>query len=110
MIYLHDFEFQDERHEELFIEIEKRTCYRNMYPLRLFPLRGLRKLEFSPVTIIYGGNGSGKSTVLNIIAERLGVLRELPFAPSHFFDWYVNGAEGYDAKGNWINLKKAVGF
>ena len=59
----------------------------------MFPMKGLRRVEFEPVTIFYGGNGSGKSTVLNIIAARLKVLREVPFRPGQFFDWYVNGID-----------------
>lgn len=32
-------------------------------------------LDPEQVTILYGGNGSGKSTVLNVIAEKLGLKR-----------------------------------
>ena len=50
----------------------------NGYPCGLFPQRGLSELDFEPVTIVYGGNGSGKSTILNIVAEKLGLKRLAP--------------------------------
>ena len=33
--------------------------------------KGLLSIDFSDITIFAGSNGSGKSTVLNIIAENL---------------------------------------
>ena len=33
------------------------------YPYGIFPYKGLRRIEFSEVTIFCGGNGSGKWTV-----------------------------------------------
>ena len=53
------------------------------YPLGLFP-GGLR-LEFAPVTILYGNNGSGKSTILNLMAEILEIGRRTPINNSPFF-------------------------
>ena len=41
---------------------QQRTCYDSYYPFQLFPARGLRALELADVTILYGGNGSGKTT------------------------------------------------
>jgi predicted ATPase len=46
-------------------------------------------LDFEPVTILYGGNGSGKSTVLNIIAEKLGLTRDTLYNRSNFFEDYT---------------------
>lgn len=92
-IYLHDFTFRPEREESNLCIAEPRTCFEFFYPLNIFPQKGLGRVEFAPVTIFYGGNGSGKSTMLNIIAARLKVLREIPFKPGPFFDWYVNGVD-----------------
>ena len=47
-------------------------CYSNQYPFGIFPHKRLSKIEFEPITIFYGGNGSGKNTLLNIMAEKLG--------------------------------------
>lgn len=44
-----------------------------VYPYRLLYSKGLEHIEFAPITILYGNNGSGKSTVLNMIAERLDI-------------------------------------
>lgn len=90
-VYLHDFTFLSAETEYAMLELEKRTCFNTYYPFHLFPDKGVKRIEFGPITIFYGGNGSGKSTMLNIIATKLGVLRELPFQPTQFFDWYVNG-------------------
>lgn len=53
----------------------KRTRYNTMYPFFVLSARGLERLAFRPVTIFYGGNGSGKTTALNIIAEKPGLFR-----------------------------------
>ena len=57
------------------------------YPLGLFP-KGLR-LEFAPVTILYGNNGSGKSTILNLMAENLEIGRRTPINNSPFFSLFA---------------------
>ena len=62
MIYLSHFEFPDILKEELFINDIKRTCYDTFYPFMVVSKHGLRMLDFAPVTILYGGNGSGKTT------------------------------------------------
>ena len=46
-------------------------------------------LDFEPVTILYGGNGSGKTTALNVIAETLGLKRESVYNRSNFFEDYT---------------------
>ena len=92
-VYLHDFRFRSIDEEEKMLDREKRTCFNSGWPFGIFPQKGLGRMEFEAVTILHGGNGSGKSTALNVMAARLGVLRELPFT-SHFFEWYVNGVAG----------------
>lgn len=46
-------------------------------------------IDFEPVTILYGGNGSGKTTALNVIAEKLGLQRETLYNRSNFFEDYI---------------------
>ena len=46
-------------------------------------------LDFEPVTILYGGNGSGKTTALNVIAEKLGLQRDSLYNRSNFFEDYT---------------------
>ena len=90
-VYLRDFTFLSAEQEGRMLSLETRRCFDSFYPFRILPAKGVGRIEFGPITIFYGGNGSGKSTMLNIIAAKLGLLRELPFNPSPFFDWYVNG-------------------
>lgn len=73
-----------------FIYGEKRTCFNTYYPFQIFPKMELEEIEFEPVTIFYGGNGTGKTTLLNIIAEKLRVIRNSVFNRSNFFDIYVS--------------------
>ena len=66
-------------------------CYAsNQYPFGIFPHKRLSKLEFEPITIFYGGNGSGKSTILNVIAEKLKIERTAPFNNSPIIEDYLN--------------------
>lgn len=87
-VYLKNFELPSERDEIDFVRDQKMTCYNTVYPFGLFQGR-IPKLEFAPVTIFYGGNGSGKTTILNVIAEALGVARDSPFNRSSFFEVYT---------------------
>ncbi|MDD3662828.1 MAG: AAA family ATPase [Candidatus Pacebacteria bacterium] len=89
MLYLDTFHLPSEDQEWQFRMGVTRTCYQTMYPFfTLTPLQ-LERLDFAPVTILYGGNGSGKTTILNLIAEKLSLKRETPFNRSCFFDDYV---------------------
>ena len=91
MIYLNRFNLPDEDMEwNFFTYGEKRTCFDTYYPFQIFPKMGLEEIEFEPVTIFYGGNGTGKTTLLNIIAEKLKVTRNSVFNRSNFFDVYVS--------------------
>ena len=68
------------------------TCYsvNNPYPFKIFPFKYLTRLEFSPITLLYGGNGSGKSTILNIISQKLKLARTSPYNRTPFFDDYLD--------------------
>lgn len=90
MIYLERFTFPDDGREFDYILEIKRKCYTSFYPFKVLSSRGLKRLDFEPVTILYGGNGSGKSTALHVIAEKAGLTRGAPFNRTSFFDDYVD--------------------
>lgn len=89
MIYLETFYFVKPLQEELFLNGQRRTCFDSHYPFGVLPGRGLTELHFSDLTLLYGGNGSGKSTVLNIIAEKLEAERVAPFNRTPFYRDYL---------------------
>ena len=89
MVYLSNFEFPDVEKEYDFLLSLKRTCYDSFYPFQTVSKHNLESLTFEPVTILYGGNGSGKTTVLNIIAEKLGLERDALYNRSNFFHDYT---------------------
>lgn len=89
MIYLSHFEFPHIEREYSFIMGLKRTCYDTVYPFQILSKHGLTMLDFEPVTILYGGNGSGKTTALNVIAEKLGLERDTLYNRSNFFEDYT---------------------
>lgn len=90
MIYLSDFTYPNEGMESGFFMTVKRTCYDSFYPFKIVSRRGLEKIDFEPITILYGGNGSGKSTALNVIAEKTGIKRDAIYNKSNFYPDYVN--------------------
>lgn len=91
--YLKYFTFPSEDTELNFILKIQRTCYDSFYPFRTLSSHALGKVDFEPITIFYGGNGSGKSTVLNIIAERLQLKRDSVFNKSNFYPDYIKLCE-----------------
>ena len=90
MIYLSHFEFPSREREYNFIFEQKRTCYDTYYPFQILSKHDLRMLDFEPITILYGGNGSGKTTALNVIAEKLELERDSLYNRSNFFEDYTN--------------------
>lgn len=88
-MYLTRFEFPDVERELSFRINLKRTCYDSIYPFFILSRNGLTRLDFEPVTVFYGGNGSGKSTALNIIAETLRLKRDALYNRSPFFEDYI---------------------
>ena len=62
---------------------------RHVYPHRVLAAKKLGRIDFAPITIFYGGNGSGKSTVLNVIARTIGVRRMSLGNTSDYFRYYT---------------------
>jgi len=90
MPYLSSFTFPSVDAEHSFFMAQQRTCYDSYYPFQVLAGRGLPALSFEPVTILYGGNGSGKSTMLNVIAEKAGAKRAAPFNRTSFYADYLS--------------------
>lgn len=89
MLYLSQILFPTVGREEAYLHEIRRTCYDSFYPFQVLSRNGLARLDFEPVTILYGGNGSGKTTALNILAEKLGLKRDSLYNRSNFFEDYV---------------------
>lgn len=62
MIYIREFNPSD-----------RKVDHPNLYPYNVLSGKFSEPLEFSEITVLYGNNGSGKSTVLNILANMLEI-------------------------------------
>ena len=89
-MYLNAFYFPGEEAESDFMFGLKTTYDQSVYPYGILPKAGLNEIFFRPVTILYGGNGSGKSTALNVIAEKLRLERSSAYNRSRFFQDYTD--------------------
>ena len=96
-LYLNSFTFPNEREESDYIAANYfRGSYRSsFYPFGIFPSLGLKKIEFAPITIFCGDNGSGKSTILNLLAKRLDIAHNSPFNASVYMSDYIDRCECY---------------
>ena len=95
MLYLSEFYFSSEDVEYNFLYKIRDTCYTTFYPFGILTRHSLNMLEFGDITLLYGGNGCGKTTVLNVIAETLNLERSTLYNRSNFFEDYINYC-GYD--------------
>ena len=83
MIFLNSFHMLSKEEDESFFNpnspLFKRkslsTYHATEYPFVLFRDRNLTDFVFEDITIFYGNNGSGKSTILNVMAEALKLDR-----------------------------------
>ena len=89
MRYIESFILPDSQIEERAIHDELRTVFNDFYPFGLFPNKNVSKIEFEPITILYGDNGSGKSTLLNLIAQKVNAQRKQAFHKGEFFYKYL---------------------
>lgn len=70
MIYLTSFRLSD-----------KKLANPNIYPYNVFRDKDIEPFVFDTITVLYGNNGSGKSTILNIMANALQIKgREQPMS------------------------------
>ena len=89
MIYLDYFKFASQDAEEGFAFSQKRTCFDSYYPFQIFTKKRFKCIDFDNITILYGGNGSGKSTALNLIANMIDADRDTVYNRSNFFEEYL---------------------
>ena len=87
--YLKSFTMLTQEQEEAFLFQDRRTLLTSKYPFNVFRYRELPTFTLGPITIFCGGNGSGKSTILNVIAEKLHVKRGAVYNRSEAFEDYV---------------------
>jgi predicted ATPase len=90
MIYIRSFTFPNADAEHGFFMSMQRTCYDTFYPFQVLSSKGLERIDFEPLTVVYGGNGSGKSTALNVIAEKIGADRGAVYNKTNFYPDYIN--------------------
>lgn len=93
MIYLDSCRFPSFEAEDNFLAAYfKNNSYslNTIYPFKVLSERGLHSLDFKEITILYGGNGSGKSTALNTIGNLLGVARNSAYNKGDFHDHYLS--------------------
>lgn len=100
-MYLTGFHLPGEEYEYRFFAEQKRTCYTEFYPFKIFPEKQFRSISFEPITVFYGGNGSGKTTLINVIAEKIGAKRSAPYNKSSFFQTYAEGCREEWEYGGW---------
>ena len=89
-------------YDKLRAEFDSRTIHRSWYPWKTFYNRDFCHIEFSDITIFYGNNASGKTTVLNVIAQKLELQRLSLFNTSPFFDAYCKGNGGFELTDQYI--------
>lgn len=78
MMYLDSFKLPTADQEVLYFA-PFRFVPAEIYPWRFLSTKGFTDIDCEPITILYGGNGSGKSTALNTIAQTIGIERKTLF-------------------------------
>lgn len=90
MIYLDKFKFASfEKDLDFYPSLVGVNWYETKYPFGILSQHRIEKIEFEPITIFYGGNGCGKTTALNVIAEKLHLKRDSLYNKSNLFDEYL---------------------
>ena len=91
MIYVESLILPSEGLESGHFDSFSPTYFKSIYPFKVLSYRGLEgAIKFNDITIFSGGNGTGKSTLLNILAQKLGLKRTTPFNHTVLFDEYMD--------------------
>lgn len=88
-MYLDSFVFPDEDWEWNARLAEKRTCYNTMYPMGVLSGIGLERLDFAPITILYGGNGTRQDHGPERYGGQAGAAAGYPRKQLHLHGAYV---------------------
>ena len=98
MIYLTQFELPSKLMEEkalrsIFEHIQNgrygEQFFESCYPFGIFPEIDFRVLDFEDITILHGNNGSGKSTILNVIAAKLHAARNSVYNTGRYMENFL---------------------
>ncbi len=93
MKYLEEFRFPDAAKEDRFLSsvdgVVSNYYTDNIYPFHVLSALDFNCIDFEQITVLCGGNGSGKSTALNVISNKLQVSRQSPYNTSTWMDNYV---------------------
>lgn len=84
------FTFPDNDRETVFTWDIKEKCYDSYYPFGVLSKNRFERIDFEEITILYGGNGSGKSTALNLIANKIGAEWDTLYNRSNFYEDYLS--------------------
>jgi len=96
MKYLESFKLIDEEGNPDFVKkIKSSYTDDEWFPLGFFKKKKLDQIDFEPITIFYGGNGSGKSSLISLIAEKFAIRRHANLSVTKAFSMY---ADACDAK------------
>jgi predicted ATPase len=113
MIYLDSFRFPTWKEEDFFIADacerkidlgEKKSDYYfdHFYPFRVLSENDFNEVSFMPITFIYGSNGTGKSTALNVISDVLKVKRKTDYNKTVWSEHYAKMCS-YRANKDWTS-------
>lgn len=97
MIYLEQFRFPTVKQEDSCIkDISMSPTYDiysycdNIYPFKITTGLDLYSLDFEPITLLCGGNGCGKSTILNIIGRKLCANRHSLYNTTKYMETFIS--------------------